>query len=56
MVDYSSLENYRTERYRGFESLSLRQEFEKPADFQWVSFFLQKLLPLTAPPVTFKII
>ena len=24
MVDYSSLENYRTERYRGFESLSLR--------------------------------
>ena len=27
MVDYSSLENYRTERYRGFESLSLRKEF-----------------------------
>ena len=25
VVDYSSLENYRTERYRGFESLSLRQ-------------------------------
>ena len=25
MVDYSSLENYRTERYRGFESLSLRK-------------------------------
>ena len=24
VVDYSSLENYRTERYRGFESLSLR--------------------------------
>ena len=39
-----------------FTILSLRQEFEKPADFQWVSFFLQKLLPLTAPPVTFKII
>ena len=36
--------------------LSLRQTFEKPADFQWASFFLQKLLPLTAPPVTFKII
>ena len=26
VVDYSSLENYRTERYRGFESLSLRQQ------------------------------
>ena len=26
VVDYSSLENYRTERYRGFESLSLRNE------------------------------
>ena len=25
VVDYSSLENYRTERYRGFESLSLRR-------------------------------
>ena len=24
VVDYSSLENCRTERYRGFESLSLR--------------------------------
>ena len=29
MVDYSSLENYRTERYRGFESLSLRKEFNE---------------------------
>ena len=28
VVDYSSLENYRTERYRGFESLSLRKEIE----------------------------
>ena len=26
MVDYSSLENCRTERYRGFESLSLRKK------------------------------
>ena len=25
MVDYSGLENRRTERYRGFESLSLRK-------------------------------
>ena len=29
VVDYSSLENYRTERYRGFESLSLRKEFNE---------------------------
>ena len=40
MVDYSSLENYRTERYRGFESLSLRTLNEKPAGLQWASFFL----------------
>ena len=26
VVDYNGLENRRTERYRGFESLSLRQE------------------------------
>ena len=26
MVDYNGLENRRTERYRGFESLSLRQK------------------------------
>ena len=26
MVDYSSLENYRAERHRGFESLSLRKK------------------------------
>ena len=29
VVDYSSLENYRTERYRGFESLSLRKGLTK---------------------------
>ena len=29
MVDYNGLENRRTERYRGFESLSLRQEFNE---------------------------
>ena len=34
--------------------LSLRQDFEKPTDFQRVSFFFQKLLPLTAPPIIFK--
>ena len=56
VVDYSSLENYRAERHRGFESLSLRQESLKPVDFQRVSSFPKKLLPLTAPPATFKII
>ena len=29
VVDYSGLENRRTERYRGFESLSLRQKVSK---------------------------
>ena len=33
MVDYSSLENCRTERYRGFESLSLRNKGCKSADY-----------------------
>ena len=39
VVDYSSLENYRAERHRGFESLSLRSQTLKPADFQWVFHF-----------------
>ena len=34
MVDYSSLENCRTERYRGFESLSLRKVLQD--DFKMV--------------------
>ena len=33
VVDYSSLENCRTERYRGFESLSLRKQGCKSADY-----------------------
>ena len=33
MVDYSSLENCRTERYRGFESLSLRKQGCKSASY-----------------------
>ena len=41
MVDYSSLENYRTERYRGFESLSLRTKRCNRAEFQQIaSLFL----------------
>ena len=34
MVDYNGLENRRTERYRGFESLSLRKE-----QSEWVALF-----------------
>ena len=33
MVDYSSLENCRTERYRGFESLSLRKQGCKSTNY-----------------------
>ena len=33
VVDYSSLENCRTERYRGFESLSLRKKGCKSATY-----------------------
>ena len=41
VVDYSSLENYRTERYRGFESLSLRKEsLRKEFSTSLNSFFL----------------
>ena len=36
--------------------LSLRKAFEEPTDFQQVPFFMQKLLPLIAPPVFFKFI
>ena len=41
VVDYNGLENRRTERCRGFESLSLRKVNLKPADFQRVLFFLK---------------
>ena len=40
MVDYSSLENYRTERYRGFESLSLRKQKRSPLIFSGFPFFV----------------
>ncbi len=49
MVDYSSLENYRTERYRGFESLSLRFQIFKPADFQRVFYFFLLEVPFEVP-------
>ena len=38
VVDYSSLENYRTERYRGFESLSLRN-LKKEVRFELLFLF-----------------
>ena len=43
VVDYSSLENYRTERYRGFESLSLRTLNDKPAGFSGLFSFYSPL-------------
>ena len=49
MVDYSSLENCRTERCRGFESLSLRSIKLKPADFQRVLFFSPLEVPFEVP-------
>ena len=33
-----------------FIILSLRKEIREPAECQWVPFFMQKLLPLIAPP------
>ena len=43
VVDYSGLENRRTERYRGFESLSLRNELKlkekrKPNGFRFLFY------------------
>ena len=49
MVDYSSLENYRTERYRGFESLSLRFLIKKPAENQRVLLFSKVEVPFEVP-------
>ncbi len=60
MVECTGLENRRTERYRGFESLSLRTESCKSQDLQdffsfvlttvplkWVSGFLgQRIFPV----------
>ena len=38
MVDYNGLENRRTERYRGFESLSLRHEKSNPQGLLFFRF------------------
>ena len=53
MVDCTGLENRRTERYRGFESLSLRFIFVKPADFQWVLIFIYSEVPVEVPECYF---
>lgn len=39
VVDYSSLENCRTERYRGFESLSLRKQGCKSTNYVIYTLF-----------------
>ena len=46
VVDYNGLENRRTERYRGFESLSLRIESCKSKDLQDFSFLCFKVVLL----------
>ena len=44
MVDYSSLENCRTERYRGFESLSLRKQGCKSTSYViYTLYYTQKV-------------
>ena len=47
VVDYSSLENYRAERHRGFESLSLRKK-RKPNRFPFL-FSIHSELPFILP-------
>ena len=42
VIDCSGLENRRTERYRGFESLPLRNLKRKLLDDSNLRFFLQK--------------
>ncbi len=51
VVDYSGLENRRTERYRGFESLSLRKQGCKSASYAiYTLFYAPKATPLTPSP------
>ena len=50
MVDYSSLENYRTERYRGFESLSLRNLKKERSSFELLFLFLSLIDKNTPKP------
>ena len=54
VVDYSGLENRRTERYRGFESLPFRQKIKSCISFLMQLFFISDILHLiiyiTSPP------
>ena len=45
VVDYNGLENRRTERYRGFESLSLRQQhlMIKQLQKKYTQFYIQNV-------------
>ena len=44
MVDYNGLENRRTERYRGFESLSLRKQGCKSTSYViYTLYYTQKI-------------
>ena len=50
VVDYNGLENRRTERYRGFESLSLRKSLLKEISegfFHFRTFTIKKLIILS---------
>ena len=50
VVDYNGLENRRTERYRGFESLSLRKSLLKEISegfFHFHTFTIKKLILLS---------
>ena len=50
VVDYNGLENRRTERYRGFESLSLRKsllKFLSEGFFHFHTFTIKKLIILS---------
>ncbi len=45
VVDYNGLENRRTERYRGFESLSLRRQGRKLASYViYTLYYTPKLM------------
>ena len=47
MVDYNGLENRRTERYRGFESLSLRKQGCKSTSYViYTLYYTQKFIVL----------
>ena len=54
VVDCIGLENRRTERYRGFESLSLRKELNQ--EIGWVLFLFGSMNDFVIPPNTTKLV